>query len=85
MKKGCSAPETPILPLPWLRGRPWSEHRAQEVGEPCRGGALELSNVDIATEFANLIVAQNAFEANSKSVTTFDTIAQDTINLVQPT
>ena len=48
------------------------------------GGALELSNVDIATEFANLIVAQRAFEANAKAVTTFDTITQDTINLKQP-
>jgi len=47
------------------------------------GGALELSNVDIATEFANLIVAQRAFEANAKAVTTFDTITQDTINLKQ--
>ncbi len=45
------------------------------------GGALELSNVDVATEFANLIVAQRAFEANAKSVTTFDTITQDTINM----
>ena len=45
------------------------------------GGALELSNVDIATEFANLIIAQRAFEANAKAVTTFDQITQDTINL----
>jgi flagellar hook protein FlgE len=34
------------------------------------GGALELSNVDIATEFANLIVAQRGFEADAKAVTT---------------
>lgn len=47
------------------------------------GGALELSNVDIATEFANLIVAQRAFEANAKAVTTFDQITQDTINIKQ--
>ena len=45
------------------------------------GGSLELSNVDIATEFANLIVAQRGFEANAKAVTTFDEITQDTINL----
>ncbi|HEX4756859.1 MAG TPA: flagellar hook protein FlgE [Terracidiphilus sp.] len=45
------------------------------------GGAVELSNVDIATEFANLIVAQRAFEANAKAITTFDQITQDTINL----
>jgi flagellar hook protein FlgE len=45
--------------------------------------ALELSNVDISTEFANLIVAQRAFEANSKTVTTFDTVTQDTIAMVR--
>jgi flagellar hook protein FlgE len=45
--------------------------------------ALELSNVDISTEFANLIVAQRAFEANSKTVTTFDTVAQDTIGMIR--
>jgi flagellar hook protein FlgE len=47
------------------------------------GGALELSNVDIATEFANLIVAQRGFEADAKAITTFDQITQDTINLKQ--
>ena len=44
--------------------------------------ALEGSNVDISTEFSNLIVAQRAFEANSKTVTTFDTVTQETINLI---
>ncbi len=47
------------------------------------GGALELSNVDIATEFANLIVAQRGYEADAKAVTTFDQIAQDTIAMKQ--
>jgi flagellar hook protein FlgE len=47
------------------------------------GGSLELSNVDIATEFANLIVAQRGFEADAKAVTTFDQILQDTIALKQ--
>lgn len=47
------------------------------------GSSLEASNVDISTEFANLIVAQNAFDANSKSVTTFDTVTQDTINIIR--
>jgi flagellar hook protein FlgE len=44
--------------------------------------ALEGSNVDISTEFADLIVAQRGFEADSKAVTTFDTVAQETINLI---
>ena len=45
------------------------------------GGSLELSNVDIATEFSALIVAQRDYEANARTVTTFDQIMQDTINL----
>jgi flagellar hook protein FlgE len=45
-------------------------------------GALEASNVNISAEFSNLIIAQRAFEANAKSVTTFDTVTQDTINMV---
>lgn len=47
------------------------------------GGALELSNVDMSTEFSNLIVAERGYQANAKSVTTFDQIAQDTINLIR--
>jgi len=45
------------------------------------GGALELSNVDIANEFSQLITAQRGFEANARTITTFDEIMQDTINL----
>jgi flagellar hook protein FlgE len=44
--------------------------------------ALEQSNVDISTQFANLIVAQQAFEASSKAITTFDSISQETINMI---
>ena len=44
--------------------------------------SLEASNVNISVEFSNLIVAQRAFEASAKAITTFDTVTQDTINLV---
>lgn len=47
-----------------------------------QGGALEGSNVNISAEFSELIIAQRAFEANSKAVTTFDTITQETINMI---
>jgi flagellar hook protein FlgE len=47
------------------------------------GGALEQSNVDIATEFAAMIVAQRGFQASAKVVTTFDETTQDTINLIR--
>jgi flagellar hook protein FlgE len=46
------------------------------------GSSLEASNVNISQEFSDLIVAQRAFEANAKSVTTFDTITQETINMI---
>ena len=44
--------------------------------------ALEQSNVNISTQFSDLIVAQQAYEASSKAVTTFDTVSQDTINMI---
>ena len=44
--------------------------------------AVEGSNVDISTQFSDLIVAQRAFEANSKAITTFDTVTQETINMI---
>jgi flagellar hook protein FlgE len=46
-------------------------------------GALEQSNVNISAEFSNLIVAQRAFEANSKTMTTFDTITHDVLAMVR--
>jgi flagellar hook protein FlgE len=45
------------------------------------GGALELSNVDIASEFSRLILAQRGFQANARTVTTFDEVTQEAINL----
>ena len=45
------------------------------------GGGLESSNVDIATEFAQLILAQRGYEANARAFTATDQVTQDTINL----
>ncbi len=47
------------------------------------GGYLEASNVDISVEFSNLIVAQRAFQANSKTITTFDTVTEQAINMLR--
>ena len=46
-------------------------------------GALELSNVDIAREFANMITTQRAFQANARVVTTSDQILQEVVRLVR--
>ncbi len=47
-----------------------------------QNGALEGSNVNISGEFSALIIAQRAFEANSKTITTFDTLTQETIQMI---
>ena len=45
------------------------------------GGALEMSNVDLAQEFTNLITAQRGFQANSRIISASDEILQDLVNL----
>jgi flagellar hook protein FlgE len=59
-----------------------------QIGAPSSGvfgsvqsGALEQSNVNLATEFTNLIVAQRAFEANTRGITTADQNLETVINL----
>jgi flagellar hook protein FlgE len=44
--------------------------------------SLEESNVDLATEFVNMIIYQNGYEANSKVITTTDQILQDLLNII---
>lgn len=44
-------------------------------------GALEMSNVDLAQEFTDMIIAQRGFQANSKTITTSDTILENVISL----
>lgn len=46
------------------------------------GGSVEESNVDLSAEFANMIVAQQGYEANSKVLTTFDQLAQTVLQEV---
>jgi flagellar hook protein FlgE len=47
------------------------------------GGALEQSNVDIAQEFTNIIVAQRGYQANSRVIAVTDELYQDAINLTR--
>ena len=45
------------------------------------GGQLEMSNVDLATEFTNMITAQRGFEASSRVLSTSDEMLQTLVNL----
>lgn len=44
-------------------------------------GTLEMSNVDLAEQFTNMIVTQRGFQANSRSITTSDEMLQELTNL----
>jgi flagellar hook protein FlgE len=58
---------------------------AHDAGSNGAGGlvvsSVEDSNVDIATQFSKLIVAQRAYSANSKIVTTADELLQQTLDM----
>lgn len=45
------------------------------------GNSLEQSNVDLATEFVQMITTQRGFQANSKSITTVDTMLETVIGM----
>ena len=44
-------------------------------------GALEMSNVDLAQEFTNMITEQRGFQANSRIISTADDMLQELVNL----
>lgn len=44
-------------------------------------GALEMSNVDLSAQFTDMIVTQRGFQANSRIITTSDTMLEELINL----
>ncbi len=44
-------------------------------------GSLEMSNVDLAKEFTDMIVTQRGFQANSRIITTSDEMLQELVNL----
>ena len=44
-------------------------------------GALEMSNVDLAAEFTDMIITQRGFQANSRVITVSDTMLEELVNL----
>ncbi|ALV22037.1 flagellar hook-basal body complex protein [Carnobacterium antarcticum] len=46
-----------------------------------RSGFLEMSNVDLANEFTEMIVTSRSYQANSRSITVSDTMLEELINL----
>src|SRR4051794_27053349 len=46
-----------------------------------QSGFLEMSNVDLSTQFTNMIIAQRGFQANSRVITASDQILEDLVNI----
>jgi flagellar hook protein FlgE len=51
------------------------------AGGQISAGVLEMSNVDLTEEFTEMIVAQRGFQANSRIITTSDSILEEVVNL----
>ena len=54
---------------------------ASDLGVTITPSALEMSNVDIANEFSNMIVTQRGFQSNSKIITVGDEMLETLINM----
>lgn len=50
-------------------------------GGKMSSGVLEMSNVDLATEFTEMITTQRGFQANSRIITTSDSLLEELVNL----
>ena len=59
-----------------MKGRAGSEVETGIVA-----GALEMSNVDLATEFTDMSIAQRGYQAGARVITTSDEILHETVNL----
>ena len=57
--------------------------QAGDYGVTITPGALEMSNVDVADEFANMIITQRGFQSNSKIITVGDEMVKTAIDMKQ--
>ncbi len=64
-------------------GTPAALTSANGTSEKVLSNSLELSNVDMSTEFVNMITTQRAYSANSKTITTVDQMTQDVLNMIR--
>lgn len=62
-------------------GAPTTGTPAVDGNATVMSGALEMSNVDLASEFTTMISAQRGFQANSRVISTADEMLQDVVNM----
>jgi flagellar hook protein FlgE len=64
-------------------GDPFVGALGEETNTTVQSGALEQSNVDLSEEFTKMIVSQRGFQANSRVITTADSLLQEITNLIR--
>lgn len=64
-----------------VSGEPLVTTAGQAATGAIKAGVLEMSNVDLAREFTDLILAQRGFQASSRVITTSDEMIQELVNL----
>ena len=62
-------------------GEPQLAEPGQDGTGALKSSALEMSNVDLSAEFADMITTQRGFQANSRIITVSDTMLEELINL----
>jgi flagellar hook protein FlgE len=64
-------------------GEPVSTQAMSGGAGSIHGGALEKSNADVATEFVNMIQAQNGFQANARTIRVANEILRELTSLIR--
>ena len=62
-------------------GNPVIDYVNEDSAGSLNSGSLEMSNVDLATELTNMIIMQRGFQANSRVITTSDSMLEELTNL----
>lgn len=62
-------------------GEPIIGYAGEGIASSITAGAIEMSNVDLAQEFTNMIITQRGFQANSRVITNVDEMLHEVVNL----
>jgi flagellar hook protein FlgE len=64
-------------------GQPMEDFAGEAHGTTIVPGTLETSNVDLAEQFTRLVIAQRAFQANARVITTGDEVMQELVSMIR--
>lgn len=81
--EGLSSANDSMYTVSANSGTPLVGYSGRDTSSTIASGALEMSNVDLAQEFTDMIITQRGFEANGKMITTSDQMLQTLINMRQ--